>query len=1265
MGTRKLDSLVELSPGFNTAVDVEGNLDNDAKVTAYIPTEVASEILLDVGENFHVSASRRARLITGTYGTGKSHLALILARIYRDSTKAKCLRPVLRKFGAKWPGKSEKLNSERLQLKGKFLCVLLNGDRWGSFDDSLLHYLDEALQKEGLVDLLPETAFDAALKRISELRESFKKEYSQLKKVIKDFGFESIKALEGQLSNKLRSAYDKFCEIHKAVSAGATFFHHYSMSPVDVYQDVAKRLVQEKGYAGIVIIWDEFGRYMERVVNDPGGMEGQSIQDFAQKGCNNSRKNQIHLYLICHRSLEEYVAVSATMRASGMSKKEQDEWKKISGRFREFHMKTTDYEVFQLIDQVIVQNERDPAWTSFVKNYRDYLDEWTDSAARLRIFPEFDRKDIHRIVTLGAYPLHPMAAFCLPRISERVAQNERTMFRFLSDSGADTLGPFLHKTRLSEKGRSPVFFPADKLWEFFHRDVAVHPIHRRKSSKLSQADVLVKPDDKLAKRIIRTVALLQVVGSDRAPCTEEVIAYCLGLSSSERSVLREKLKSLCTKEKDRDRVLVQSIKDGAYRFTGAASDDFDAKVEDAVQERLKMVSPAEHLRAIAGEIGIETEIPATEYYDDFMLNRALRQEIVDIADLQNAEEWLDNLGGGEFCDGYALVVLCENSQEILEAQGVAKKALKHSQIAVGIPEEPVHISTALRKHEAIRHLEKTQGHLYGTGADLREEWEQQDRDYLDAIGNLIKPLLNPEKRMLCWHFRGNKISNVGTRSRLRKAVSGMMREVFPLTPRIGPDRLTIEEGRDSFAGARRAIIDKLLMHDGATLLAKETSSQHKTVIEFVYRKNGILKPTESGFVVGQPDDSIYPAMSAVWSEIDAFIEKSKEAPVEMSDVVSTIRKPPYGLRVRSISLIISAAWRKYVQHGNISFDYRKSGSSTSRISRINGQVLDDAVISASKYRLVFTDISKKHEAMLFGVATAFGIDFTIDGDKGKLIDRIHHGVVQWWRGLTHFSRETRELDGRTIGLREQVLRPLAQEEADIHNILLNVAIDIVQPVDQKEDISPGAIADLFGDAKSKIEQSTKEILLPKMHVIVEEVFSGSSTSGKNPGKALRKWFKGLPRNRQTVRVAGDASVLSKVASSISRGEKSSQKEIDDLAREIIGVSLGDWDDHMLERFRGRLESAKRAIEEAEIVKVRPPEDESEVIVPPPKPGQLFIVISDDKGAFKRTFIPVGEISPSGENLKKIVQGAIEGIGRTLPSGECETIIVDIIRDMLQ
>ena len=141
---------------------------------------------------------------------------------------------------------------------------------------------------------------------------------------------------------------------------------HHLQKPREVYKEVCTKLVEEYGYSGIVVVWDEFGRYMERMVQDPGSDESTMIQEFAEY-CSNSAHNQTHLYLICHRSFKQYVDLEKGLKGQDISKKQSQDLDKIAGRFVEFQLKTEDEEIFNLIDKVIVQEKDNGKMDEFRK----------------------------------------------------------------------------------------------------------------------------------------------------------------------------------------------------------------------------------------------------------------------------------------------------------------------------------------------------------------------------------------------------------------------------------------------------------------------------------------------------------------------------------------------------------------------------------------------------------------------------------------------------------------------------------------------------------------------------------------------------------------------------------------------------------------------------------------------------------------------------------------------------------------------------------
>lgn len=145
----------------------------------------------------------------GTYGTGKSHLALVLLNFFAQPFEKPELQAIVDKLD---PDTQMVLRQYRNHIHKKFLIVNLYGDE-GDIADALMMGLRQALKKEGLDYLLPPSAFDAALKRIKEIEESYADNFVILKEKIEDNGM-SVDELKNRLENYQKKAFDLFRKIH-------------------------------------------------------------------------------------------------------------------------------------------------------------------------------------------------------------------------------------------------------------------------------------------------------------------------------------------------------------------------------------------------------------------------------------------------------------------------------------------------------------------------------------------------------------------------------------------------------------------------------------------------------------------------------------------------------------------------------------------------------------------------------------------------------------------------------------------------------------------------------------------------------------------------------------------------------------------------------------------------------------------------------------------------------------------------------------------
>src|SRR5690606_11956312 len=106
-----------------------------------------------------------------------------------------------------------------------------------------------------------------------------------------------------------------------------------SLDAHDVFCTVAER-IQVFGYEGIVVIWDEFGFFIEEMLrgSDQGtrslGREAMSLQNFIERACGSSQLGRKVIFLgFTHVSISEYGS------RQGLGDADRDRLSTVADRF--------------------------------------------------------------------------------------------------------------------------------------------------------------------------------------------------------------------------------------------------------------------------------------------------------------------------------------------------------------------------------------------------------------------------------------------------------------------------------------------------------------------------------------------------------------------------------------------------------------------------------------------------------------------------------------------------------------------------------------------------------------------------------------------------------------------------------------------------------------------------------------------------------------------------------------------------------------------
>lgn len=219
-----LRDIIQFNSNFKTAINLYLSLNKAEKVLGYIPTKSSvsflGEYLKAVLEN-----KEQATLLVGPYGKGKSHLLLVLLAVLsmKKTPESESAINELIDNVSKTDEVGERVSEYIGQVwdKKRFLPVLIT-DTTGDLNQAFLYGLNDALKRDGLLDLAPETYYSIALDRIDDWEQNYFETYKMFERELTQNGM-SIAELKTDLKQYSQKTLILFKEIYPKVTAGSEF----------------------------------------------------------------------------------------------------------------------------------------------------------------------------------------------------------------------------------------------------------------------------------------------------------------------------------------------------------------------------------------------------------------------------------------------------------------------------------------------------------------------------------------------------------------------------------------------------------------------------------------------------------------------------------------------------------------------------------------------------------------------------------------------------------------------------------------------------------------------------------------------------------------------------------------------------------------------------------------------------------------------------------------------------------------------------------
>ena len=1134
MSESMIADLIEINSGYTNAVSLKSELFDDTKnigrMSRYRPIASHRLAFQKLSKSLLVK-DKRAYLLTGAYGTGKSHLVLMFANYMETPAGEKPMPDFFGHYAEIDPHAADDLKNKRTQ--GRHLVALCEWGGKEDFDEIVLRAVDAALRRVGFGDDL-DTIYLQALGKITEWENAAQLGNPRFRD---DFECELTETNAGltvtQFKKKLTGfdalALDEFKRIHQKVTTAPFLYDKTNL--IDILTSTLKDEKFKERYEGIVVLFDEFGDTLEH-----GRISPKAFQRFAEL-CEQPPAGCARLVFVAtaHKNLIEYAkSYNST------------EFRTASDRVEQVGL--TPDGVEDIIAAIVVPQKKNPLWEEQVVPRSQTFDSFLPELNRLKdshhVFEWLKTPKIRTNIIENIYPMHPMATFCLLQLSRDVASNNRSVFSFFSadkDTGG-TPGSYTDyiTTTPIVSGDLLNLYTADRLFQYFAetlksdnrelREALRNHIKNYENSlrtlnqvATSEWGVGLVKDDPLIVRLMKLMLIYEIVG---IPNQANNLTFGLYLTPAEQQELKHRVTLLVEKG-----VLYQNKDTYVYEFKNAGGADLDGMVEAYVKDTNN------HPANLVAELN--TLVPLKDVYLDaknfnlqYSEDKRLERRIIRPADLEEEvktatgnrtyferleEEIAEEIAKKGEYEGIALYIACEKPEDITKAKSLCGRN-QSDRIVVAIPKQPISLFDTVMELKALKAIDKSEEKRNFTAQDnaalyTRLTGGSNARGAADKLAELRDTML--DVKAITWH--GKYATVVLTDEKKPHEIANRVMEVLygerNKVEHEDFNKLHIKIDRKP---ALREAVEALL--DYTEPLAIDTAlPQSKGEIRYLQKvllNHGALKQVRADGsklrceVETNPDkfaDKL-PALAEMVRQIIAI----GSAELNMLEWTRQYRKPPYGQG--AFALVISLAYLRRRFGDSIRFKIAPGDIGVMPLRSFD-DVLRLSEGQAPNATLSYRPLSPNERALVNAVYAEFGAGDAADTTDHS-VSEAYEALKVWWESLPTLTR-TSKLYADAAPVREFVAVMERINAKDAHSFLFNdlptaFGFDAADQIDANTiTIFRTEIPEIRSTLDSALDQVETRIILG-----VSDLFEVQGSTHDDIRKSISEWFNSLDNGQK-------------------------------------------------------------------------------------------------------------------------------------------------------
>lgn len=651
-----------------------------------------------------------------------------------------------------------------------------------------------------------------------------------------------------------------------------------------------RRLALSHNFGGFLLIVDEAGKCLEYALQDRAGGDAYLFQELAERAKRVAGAPMLFL-TVQHQNFEAYTELSnRTLR---------NEWAKVQERFQSLPFNEQLASGLKTLGQVLQHESLPSTLLETIKKEAERL--LKDAHAELPV--GMAKEDFIQICQ-QAWPLHPSVVLVLPRVFQRLAQNERSLFSYLASQ--EPYGFQEHCRRNAETDCGFV-----RLY-----DIANYLLANMKTTLVQRSDARIMLEilegdsnelSPLQAQILRTVGLLNVLGYvSPLQTTAHTLLTVLPHRMQDIDVAIQGLKKL--------RLLTIHQFDETFHLWEGGNIDIDELLQKA-RNQLRHEG-VDFLELIREHVSVRPLVARRHC----LQSGAYRYFELEYA--QSTHDLAPQKKDRTSCEAGRILVLLPMSNLDQPEQEAKLATSKDHSLVVAIPNQLDMLRKPAIELACLRWVEKQTHELRGDRRAMREyglllaDCERRVRQNAEL---LLDPRPAPKGNSCHWFWKGEQQA-VQRPVDVTRLLSEVCDSLYPLAPKISNELVARPALSTTGTGARNILLKRMLSNMAQENLGLKGFPAERSMYESVLRHTGLHRPLAHGqwaFCAPTEESSLY----AVWQAMGNAIFANAGECTPLPRIFQMLVSPPYGVPEGLLPILLLAF---YLSRTSELFLYREN-----------------------------------------------------------------------------------------------------------------------------------------------------------------------------------------------------------------------------------------------------------------------------------------------------------------------------------------------------